>query len=184
MRPTTSVGSGGAAGNVRLTADEWLGRLQGVLGGKKLSNPDGSTNEQPLLLYSKSLTIASGNIGTYFAQFIPPGYYDTVRIVVTSKTGFSVTSPVYGRYEAIKAPEGAYAFNAASQSQFMTLHPPQIFGLVNPSTGAGTLGLNENEQMRQMPLTNSPLAVWMWDSFSAPEAVETVITALFMTLRH
>lgn len=170
------------------TADEWLSRLQrnlrGIESDRAYEDEAGSNIPTRLSLWSKSLTIVAAQTGLQYAQFIPPGYYDTVWITATYSVGPGQCVPVYARFEAIQSPGGVYALDG-TKTQHMVRHPPHISGFINPQTGAATSsGASDNDLRREVPLTNAPLAVWLWDGSSSWPSLDTVITCTFMTLRH
>jgi hypothetical protein len=178
---------------VRLTADEWLSRLQRNLGsggggGDRVYNdPEGANSTTPASYAVKTITLnqVAGSFG--YAQFIPESQYDTVRICVTPDDNANVDIQafrIYARAEAVSKPQAAYVLAGVTLTAFLRAHPPQAIWFYSPANATDPttpMGIGDQDLTWELPLTNTPIVVWMSDYVAN---IGYLVTCTFMTLRH
>lgn len=175
------------------TAPEWVEQLGKVLGLTK-GAPGSSDAEavQPVRQVTEPHPVDSGppvdtkipfDTHTFtltalarYLQVRPRGYYDGVQVAVITTNTTSRSYPVFLGLDSLQSVESetGYAMGVTAGA-FAGEHPP---------LKAVPAAANSNSLEVNLPLTNSPLIVWIDDGI-APGSIGTVkVRVTLMTRRH
>lgn len=172
------------------TAIEWVDELRRVLGGAG-SAPGSEVEEvQPVRQVTEPFVTDQGpdaafkvphdtrfftstTLATYI-QAIPKGYYDSVQVAVATTITTNRSLPLFCSLESLKSVEGVNAMGV-TVGNFVIEHPP--FKSVPAQSNSNSLEIN-------VPLTNSPLIVWLDDGIAPGANTTVMVRVTFMTRRH
>lgn len=174
---------------MRLTSQEWIERLQQVLGSPSPSSPtgqlpqpvrsavppwvvdEGSDNRQLVPAQSRAF---QGLGGAEYFQVHPSGMYDTVLVTVQQVEGpSSHLYPLFVAFKSLRSAEGRASITGGTEAFFRS----------NPPAFLAPAATNGNRLEVEVPPTNAPLVVWALDAINPTSSVEILVSVSLLSRR-